>query len=99
MGRKVRQLEIEREVIKKENDKAKMDHVNEKLANAKQKLDSLTARWKNEKEVVDTIQSIKKQIDDLEVEADKAERDSDFEKVARIRYGELKEKQVHAQSS
>jgi ATP-dependent Clp protease ATP-binding subunit ClpB len=91
--RKVRQLEIEREVIKKENDKAKMDHVNEKLANAKQKLDSLTARWKNEKEVVDTIQSIKKQIDDLEVEADKAERDSDFEKVARIRYGELKEKQ------
>jgi ATP-dependent Clp protease ATP-binding subunit ClpB len=91
--RKVRQLEIEKEVIKKENDKAKMAHVNEKLANAKQKLDSLTAKWKNEKEIVDTIQNIKKQIDELEVAADKAERDSDFEKVARIRYGELKEKQ------
>lgn len=91
--RKVRQLEIEKEVIKKEGDKPKMDHVSEKLANAKQKLDSLTARWKNEKEVVDTIQSIKKQIDDLEVEADRAERESDYEKVARIRYGELKEKQ------
>jgi ATP-dependent Clp protease ATP-binding subunit ClpB len=91
--RKVRQLEIEKEVIKKEDDKVKMDHVNEKLANAKQKLDSLTAKWKNEKEIVDTIQDIKQQIDDLELEADRAERESDYEKVARIRYGELKEKQ------
>jgi len=92
--RKVRQLEIEREVIKREGVEAKMESVNEKIANAKQKLDSLTAKWKNEKEIVDSIQSIKKQIDDLEREADKAERDSEFEKVARIRYGELKEKQA-----
>ena len=92
--RKVRQLEIEREVIKREANESKMADVNEKIANAKQKLDSLTAKWKNEKEIVDSIQSVKKQIDDLEREAEKAERESDFEKVARIRYGELKEKQA-----
>jgi ATP-dependent Clp protease ATP-binding subunit ClpB len=92
--RKVRQLEIEREVIKREGVGAKLEVVNEKIANAKQKLDSLNAKWKNEKEIVNTIQSIKQQIDDLEREADKAERDSEFEKVARIRYGDLKEKQA-----
>ncbi len=93
MDRKVRQLEIEREQIKRENDAKKLKAINEQLANSKEKLDSLSARWQNEKEIVDTIQTIKKDIEELEHEADMAERDSDFEKVAKIRYGDLKEKE------
>ncbi len=89
--RKVRQLEIEREHIKKEGDPKKMKVIKEQIANAKEKLDGLKARWKNEKEIVDRIQNYKKEIEELEHEASKAERDSDFEKVATIRYGKLKE--------
>ncbi|MCB9308991.1 MAG: ATP-dependent chaperone ClpB [Lewinellaceae bacterium] len=92
--RKVRQLEIEKELIKKENDEKKLKVINEQIANAKEKLDSIKASWHSEKEIVDTIQSIKKSIEGLEYEAQKAERESDFEKVARIRYGELKEKEA-----
>ena len=92
--RKVRQLEIEREAIKREGNKKKLDIINKQIADAKESLDNLTAAWKNEKEVVDTIQNIKKQIEELEQLAEKAERDSDFEKVAKIRYGEIKEKEV-----
>lgn len=94
MDRKVRQLEIEREAIKRENDTKKLKVINENIANAKEKLDSLTAAWKSEKEIVDTIQSIKKSIEELEHEAEKAERDSDFELVAKIRYGDLKAKEA-----
>ncbi len=94
MDRKVRQLEIEREAIKREKDSKKLKHINEQIANSREKLDSLNAKWKNEKEIVDQIQAIKKNIEELEHEADVAERDSDFEKVAKIRYGDLKEKEV-----
>jgi len=89
--RKVNQLEIEREAIKREKDKKKLARINEQIANAKEKRDSITAKWKSEKEIVDTIQNIKKQIEEMEMEADKAERESDFEKVAKIRYGKIKE--------
>lgn len=92
--RRVRQLEIEREAIKREKDKKKLANINEQIANAKEKLDSLTASWKNEKEVVDTIQNIKKKIEELEQQADKAERESDFEEVAKIRYGKIKEQEA-----
>ncbi|HHH50326.1 MAG TPA: ATP-dependent chaperone ClpB [Saprospiraceae bacterium] len=92
--RKVRQLEIEREAIKRENDKKKLAYINEQIANAKQKRDSLRATWKNEKEIVDTIQNIKKTIEELEMEADKAERESNFEEVAKIRYGKIKEQEA-----
>ena len=94
LDRKLRQLEIEREFIKKENDTKKLSIITEQIANAKEKLDSITAAWKSEKEIVDTIQNIKKQIEQLEYEAQKAERESDFEKVAKIRYGDLKEKEA-----
>lgn len=94
LDRKVRQLEIEREFIKKEKDDKKLKVIVEQIANAKEKLDSLKAAWQSEKEIVDTIQSIRKQIEQLEYEAQKAERESDFEKVAKIRYGDLKEKEV-----
>jgi len=94
LDRKVRQLEIEREFIKKEKDDKKLKVISEQIANAKEKLDSLKAAWQSEKEIVDTIQHIRKQIEQLEYEAQKAERESDFEKVAKIRYGDLKEKEV-----
>ncbi len=94
MDRRVRQLEIEREGIKREGDQKKLKGINEQIANAREKLESLKARWSNEKEIVDNIQNIKKTIEELEHQADMAERDSDFEKVARIRYGELKEKEA-----
>jgi len=92
LDRKLRQLEIEREFIKKENDEKKLKVIVEQIANAQEKLDSIRAAWQSEKEIVDTIQNIKKQIEQLEYEAQKAERESDFEKVAKIRYGDLKEK-------
>ena len=92
--RKVRQLEIEKEAIKREKNKKKLAAKTEQIANAKEKQEELRAAWKNEKEIVDTVQNIKKQIEDLEHLAAKAERESDFEKVAKIRYGEIKEKEV-----
>ena len=94
LDRKVRQLEIEREFIKKEKDDKKLKVITEQIANTKEKLDSLKAAWQSEKEIVDTIQIIRKQIEQLEYEAQKAERESDFEKVAKIRYGDLKEKEA-----
>ena len=93
LDRKVRQLEVEREYIKRENDEKKLKVIIKEIANTKQKLDSLTARWKSEKEIVDGIQNLKKEIEELEHEAEMAERDSDFEKVARIKYGDLKKKE------
>ena len=93
IDRKVRQLEIEREAIKREDDKKKLKVINEQIANAKEKLDSIKAAWLSEKKVVDNIQTIKKQIEDLEHDAEVAERESDFEKVAKIRYGDIKAKE------
>ena len=92
--RKVRQLEIEREAIKREKNDRKLKAINEQIANAKEKRDSVHAAWKNEKELVDKIQEIKKGIEELEQKANKAERNSDFETVAKIRYGELQKEQA-----
>ena len=92
--RKVRQLEIEKEAFKRENDAKKIKTINEQIANAKEKLDSLKAAWKGEKEIVDTVQNIKKTIEELELEAAQAERESDYETVAKIRYGKIKEQET-----
>lgn len=88
-NRKVRQLEIEREGIKRENNKSKLAKITEKIANAKEKRDELQASWQGEKELIDKVQNIKKQMEALELQAERAERHSDFEKVAEIRYGQL----------
>ena len=93
MDRKVRQLEIEREAVKREKESTKIKFIEEQLANAKEKLDSIRARWKSEKEIVDSIQTIKKTMDSMNSAADKAERESDFGMVAKIRYGDLKEQE------
>ena len=94
LQRKVRQLEIEREAIRREKNEKKEKRISEKIANAKEVMESRTAAWKSEKEIVDTVQNIKKQLEELEQAADKAERDSDFEQVAKIRYGDMKEKEA-----
>jgi len=93
LQRKVRQLEIEKEVIKRDNDSGKMVAITKMLAEAKEKLDIASASWKNEKEIVDQIQSIKKNIEALQGQADKAERDSQYDVVAKIRYGTIKEEE------
>lgn len=92
--RKVRQLEIEREAIKREKASKKLKVIHEQIANAKEKRDSVRASWKNEKEIVDTLTNVKKRIEELEMEAEIAERNSDFETVAKIRYGELQKQQA-----
>jgi ATP-dependent Clp protease ATP-binding subunit ClpB len=94
MDRKVRQMEIEREALKREGEKKKLKKLEEDIANAKEKRDSVRAAWKNEKEIVDTAQNIKKRIEELEQEAEKAERNSDFEEVAKIRYGQIQEQEA-----
>lgn len=91
--RKVRQLEIEREALKREGNEEKVQGINAQIANAREKRDSLRAAWKNEKEIVETIQNIKKKVEELDQQADKLERNGDLEAVARIRYGELPEQQ------
>ena len=91
--RKVRQLEIEKEAIKRENTPTKLKAIQEQIGNAREKRDSLVARWKTEKEIVDRTSEIKKKMEELELHASRAERNSDFETVAKIRYGQLQDLQ------
>ena len=92
LERRIIQLEIERQALKKEKDKnarEKLDRLNKELANLKEKSDVLKARWKREKELIDTMNRLKEQMDTLKVEEQNAERAGDLEKVAEIRYGKL----------
>ena len=91
LDRKIRQLEIEREAIKRENDKKKLSALNEDIANLSEERDALKAKWQSEKVIVDGIQTYKKKIEELRLEAEQAERAGDFGKVAEIRYGKIKE--------
>jgi ATP-dependent Clp protease ATP-binding subunit ClpB len=87
------QLEIEIEAIKRENDTQKLKTLNIDLSSYKEERNELFARWKQEKEIVDQIQIIKTNIENLKFEADKAEKDGDYGKVAELRYGKIKETQ------
>ncbi|MDX6745889.1 ATP-dependent chaperone ClpB [Polaribacter sp. PL03] len=93
LDRKVMQLEIEIEAIKRENDETKLKSLRSDLANLKEERNEMNAKWKSEKEVVDNIQNSKATIEDLKIEAEKAERDGDYGKVAEIRYGKIKKAQ------
>lgn len=93
LDRKVMQLEIEIEAIKREKDESKLKNLRSELANLKEERNELNAKWKSEKEVVDAVQNIKKSIEEYKVEAERAEREGDFGKVAEIRYGKIKEAQ------
>ena len=89
--RNIKQLEIEREAIKRENDTAKLDALNKEIAELKEQSKGMRAQWKSEKELIDKIQQSKIDIEQLKYEADRAEREGDYGKVAEIRYGRIKE--------
>jgi len=89
--RKIRQLEIEREAIKRENDKIKLDELNKEIANLSDERNHMKAKWQAEKEVVEGIQKRKNDIENFKFEAEQAERSGDYGKVAEIRYGRIKE--------
>ncbi|HAA01097.1 MAG TPA: ATP-dependent chaperone ClpB [Flavobacteriales bacterium] len=91
LDRRIMQLEIEREAIKRENDEKKLAALNQELANLNDQRDQFMAKWKAEKDVVDSIQQMKTGIEQLKLEADQAEKNGDYGKVAEIRYGRVQE--------
>ena len=93
LDRKIMQLEIEIEAIKREKDEVKLKSLRADLANLKEERNELNAKWKSEKEVVDNIQTTKSNIEEYKLEAERAEREGDYGKVAEIRYGKIKEAQ------
>ncbi|MBP1840194.1 ATP-dependent chaperone ClpB [Formosa algae] len=93
LDRKVMQLEIEIEAIKREKDEVKLKSLKSDLANLKEERNEINAKWKSEKEVVDNIQAAKLNIENFKLEAERAEREGDYGKVAEIRYGKIKDAQ------
>ena len=93
LERQIRQLEIEREAIKREDDAQKLKELNTTISNLMVERDTYKAKWKEEKDLVDKIQNAKASIEQLKMQADKAERDGDYGKVAEIRYGKVQEQE------
>ncbi|WP_179377307.1 ATP-dependent chaperone ClpB [Winogradskyella wichelsiae] len=91
LDRKIMQLEIEHEAIKREKDETKLKSLKADLANLKEERNELSAKWKSEKEVVENVQNTKQEIENFKAEAERAERDGDYGKVAEIRYGKIKD--------
>ncbi len=89
ISRKIKQLEIEREAIKRENDRPKLEQIGKELAELKEQENSYKAKWQSEKTLINKIQQNKVEIENLKFEADKAEREGDYGRVAEIRYGKL----------
>ena len=94
LERQIRQLEIEREAIKREQDEEKLKALNTEIANLSVERDTYMAKWKEEKELVEKLQKAKSEIDQLKLEADQAERNGDYGRVAEIRYGKVKEQEA-----
>ena len=93
VSRRIKQLEIEREAIKRENDTEKLAQLNKEIADLKEEETKQKAQWQSEKEQINKIQQNKIDIESLKFEADKAEREGDYGKVAEIRYGKIKQKE------
>ena len=93
LDRRIRQLEIEREAIKRENDEEKLKELNTTIANLSVERDTFKAKWNEEKELVEKIQNGKAEIEALKLQAEQAERNGDYGKVAEIRYGKIKEQE------
>ena len=93
LERQIRQLEIEREAIKRENDEPKLKELNTEIANLSVERDTYKAKWKQEKELVEKVQAGKEQVEQLKQEAERAEREGNYGKVAEIRYGKIKEQE------
>lgn len=98
LERRIRQLEIEREAIKRENDDDKLKQLNQDISLLNVQRDTLKAKWLEEKEIVDKINKAKNNIEQLKLEAEKAERDGDYGKVAEIRYGKIKQEEETVQT-
>jgi ATP-dependent Clp protease ATP-binding subunit ClpB len=98
LDRKIMQLEIEIEAIKREDDQAKLKALNVELANFKEERNEIFAKWESEKSVVDNIQKTKQEIENFKLEAERAERNGDYGKVAELRYGKIKEAQEKLES-
>ena len=97
--RKIMQLEIEREALKRENNTAKLESVEKELANFNEKRQGLTSKWQSEKQILESIQHSKEEIEALKYEAELAERSGDYGKVAEIRYGKIQEAERKLQDS
>ena len=93
LDRKIMQIEIEIEAIKREKDEKKLAFLKEEVANLKEKRNEINAKWVSEKELVDKAQASKEAIENYKLEAERAEREGDYGKVAEIRYGKIKEEQ------
>jgi ATP-dependent Clp protease ATP-binding subunit ClpB len=93
LDRKVMQLEIEIEAIKRENDEKKVNILKQELANIREDRDEIFTKWKSEKEAIDEVQNIKEKIEQYKNQAERAERDGDFALVAELRYGKIKDAQ------
>jgi len=93
LERRIRQLEIEREAIKRENDDDKLRELNTIISNLMVERDTYKAKWQQEKELVEKVQNAKAEIENLKVSAEKAEREGDYGKVAEIRYGKVQEQE------
>ncbi|MGN6569503.1 MAG: ATP-dependent chaperone ClpB [Flavipsychrobacter sp.] len=98
LERRIRQLEIEREAIKRENDEEKLKELGSDIAMLSVQRDTLKAKWLDEKEIVDKINKSKSHIEDLKHQAEIAERDGDYGKVAEIRYGKVKEEEANIEN-
>jgi len=99
LERKIMQLEIEREAIKRENDTAKLENLAKELSALEEQRNALKAKWQAERDIVDGVQKTKELIENLKLEADQAERAGDYGKVAEIRYGRIKEAEVELENS
>ena len=95
INRNIKQLEIEREAVKREKDKNTVNNLDKKIANLKEKQRNHKAKWQSEKGVIDKLQQNKKNIETFKYEAQVAERDGDYGKVAKLRYGKIKEAQTN----
>ncbi len=98
LERQIRQLEIEREAIKRENDDVKLKELNTEIANLSVERDTLRAKWKEEKDIVEKVQNAKAEIESLKLQAERAEREGNYGLVAEIRYGKIKEQESIIQS-
>lgn len=96
--REIMQLEIEREAIKRENDEAKLELLNKEISRLKEESQDLRAKWNSEKSLIDEIQKEKVNIENLKFEAERAEREGNYEKVAEIRYGKIKNAETKIKS-
>lgn len=97
LERRIMQLEIEREAIKRENDEKRVKELSEEIANLSNQRDSVRAKWQGEKDLVDNVNTKIEQIENFKLEADQAERAGDYGKVAELRYGKIKEAEAEVE--